>query len=286
MNAVRAAEPRGAEEHRAAGRAAAANRGRADLHVHSRASDGVSSVEELLRAAVAGGLDVVAITDHERIDAAVAARSIATALGLPIEVVVGEEITTRGGHLLGLWLERPVKPLRSLGDSIAAVHDQGGIAIPAHPLVPYPLCAQSWTLRSVLSGPAPDRPDALETFNPTLFGRVAHGRAVAFAAACGLAAVGNSDAHAAEQVGLGWTEYPGRTASDLRAAILAGSTTAHGSFHGTGSQVGTFARQLRKYAGDARAGARRRLGGRGSGRDLGYPRAMPERADPRGGGEA
>jgi predicted metal-dependent phosphoesterase TrpH len=254
-----------------------AARGRADLHVHSRASDGVSGVDEILDAAVAAGLDVVAITDHERVDGALAAVEIARERALPLEVIVGEEITTRGGHLLGLWLQRRVRPLRGLGWSIAAVHEQGGIAIPAHPLVPYPLCAQGWTIRRLIEGPdRTQRPDALETFNPTFFGRVARGRAEAFAGRYELARVGNSDAHAAEQVGRGWTEFPGRTAADLRGAILAGTTSAHGTFHPAGSQVWTFARQLRKYGGDARAGAAR-LTGRGPGRDLGYPRAMSER---------
>lgn len=253
-------------------------RGRADLHVHSRASDGVSGVDEILDAAVAAGLDVLAITDHERIDAAQAAAAIARERGLPIDVVVGEEITTRGGHLLGLWLERPVRPLRALGWSIAAIHEQGGIAIPAHPLVPYPLCAQAWTLRRLIDGSDPARrPDALETFNPTFFGRVAGRRAAAFATEWHLAHVGNSDAHAAEQVAQGWTEFDGRTAADLRAALASGTSTAHGRFHPAGSQVWTFARQLRKYGGDARAGASR-LAGRGRGRDLGYPRAMSERS--------
>jgi predicted metal-dependent phosphoesterase TrpH len=256
--------------------------GRADLHVHSRASDGVSGIEEILAAAVAAGLDVVAVTDHERIDAAHAARAMVAERRIPIEVVVGEEITTLGGHLLGLWLERRIPPLRGLGWSIAAVHEQGGIAIPAHPLVPYPLCAQGWTLRRLLASSDPAvRPDALETFNPTFFGRVARQRAAAFAARHGLAAVGNSDAHAAEQVAQGWTEFAGRTGADLRAAIAAGETSAHGRFHPAGSQVATFARQLRKYGGDARASASARLG-RGPGRDLGYPRAVDEAPVPDG----
>jgi len=248
-------------------------RARADLHVHSRASDGVSGVAEILDAAVAARLAVVAITDHERIDAALAARAIARDRGLPIEVVVGEEITTRGGHLLGLWLDRRVPPLRGLGWSIAAVHEQGGLAIPAHPLVPYPLCAQAWTLRRLLDRER-ERPDALEAFNPTFFGRVARGRVVAFAARHGLPVVGDSDAHAAEQVAQGWTEFVGTTGDELRGAILAGETTAHGRFHPAGSQVATFARQLRKYGTDARATAAHRVAGRGPGRDLGYPRDM------------
>jgi predicted metal-dependent phosphoesterase TrpH len=251
------------------------HRGRADLHVHSRASDGVDGVAELLDAAVAAGLDVVAIADHERVDAALAARALAAQRGLPVDVVVGEEITTRGGHLLGLWLERRVPSLRGLGWSIAAVHDQGGIAIPAHPLVPYPLCAQDWTLRRLLASPDPAvRPDALEAFNPTFFGRLAGYRVRRFAERHGLPVVGDSDAHAADQVATGWTEFPGRTDAELRAAILAGTTTAHGRYHPAGSQVATFARQLRKYGGDAGAAGRHLLG-RGEGRDLGYPRGMP-----------
>ena len=126
-------------------------RGRADLHIHTLASDGTAPVTEILdhveREAV---LDVIAITDHERIDAALAARRLAEDRGMRVRVVVGEEISTRGGHLLGLFLERPVPALKSLRWSIAAVHEQGGIAIPAHPLVPYPLCAQGFVLRGLL----------------------------------------------------------------------------------------------------------------------------------------
>ena len=87
---------------------------RIDPHIHTLASDGVSDVEAILDRAVAAGLDAIAITDHERIDAAVAARSIAESKGLPIEVIVGEEITTRGGHLLGLFLRRRIRPWRSM----------------------------------------------------------------------------------------------------------------------------------------------------------------------------
>ncbi len=247
--------------------------GRADLHVHTLASDGTSSVEEILDRVEADEiLDVLGIADHERIDAALAARQMAEDRGLRVRVVVGEEITTRGGHLLALFLERPVPSLRSLRWSIEAVHDQGGLAIPAHPLVPYPLCAQGFILRRLLASDNPAvRPDTIETFNPTALGRYRHARVLAFAAEHGLAEIGNSDAHAAAQVGSGWTSFPGRTPEDARAAILAGTSRHHGDFHGTGGQLGTFRQQLRKYGRDARD----ELGGRfrrdGTGRDLGYP---------------
>lgn len=246
--------------------------GRADLHIHTLASDGTSSVAAVLAAATAKGLDAIAITDHERIDAAVAGRAMAIDLGLPIEVVVGEEVTTRGGHVLALFVEERIVPYRSLRSTIAAIHGAGGLAVPAHPLVPYPLCAQGFALRRLIGDDDPlVHPDGLETFNPTMLGRPWHGRVVAFAAEHGLTALGNSDAHAATEIGRGHSTFPGRTAADLRRAVEAGTTRAHGAFHGTSDQVDIFRRQLRKYGRDVRDEVAGRLRRDGTGRDHGYP---------------
>ncbi len=264
--------------------------GRADLHIHTVASDGVADVVAILdHVAARGELDVIAITDHERIDAALAGRAIARDRGLAVEVVVGEEVTTLGGHLLALFIERRIRPYRSLGRTIADVHEAGGLAIPAHPLVPYPLCAQGFVLRRLLDDPDEAvRPDALETFNPTALGRPWHDRVVRFADDHGLAHIGNSDAHALPAIGQGWTTFPGRTADDLRAAIGAGATEHGGSFHGAAGQVGIFGQQLRKRVVDARDEVRGRVRGTGTGRDHGYPggRARPPRYDPQPGREA
>jgi predicted metal-dependent phosphoesterase TrpH len=247
--------------------------GRADLHIHTLASDGTAGVVEILEHVErATDLDVVAITDHERIDAALAGRSIASDRGYRVEVVVGEEITTLGGHLLGLWLEEPIKPFRSMKSTIAEIHAQGGVAIPAHPLVPYPLCAQGFVLRRLLAEAPRYRPDAIEAFNPTTLGRPWHDRVVRFAEEHGLARVGNSDAHALEAIGAGYTTFEGSDGSHLRAALAAGTTREHGSFHPTGAQLSTFGAQLKKYGRDAKANLGARLGD-GPGRDLGYPDA-------------
>ncbi len=247
--------------------------GRADLHIHTLASDGTSSVEEILdHVEAATELDVIAIADHDRIDAALAAQALARERGYRVEVVVGEEVTTLGGHLLALFIAERVPPLRSLRSTIGIVHEQGGLAIPAHPLVPYPLCAQGWVLRRLLRDRDERvRPDGLEAFNPTMLGRPWHRRVVAFAAEHGLAGIGNSDAHHVSAVGAGWTTFPGRTAEDLRLAILERRTRWHGSFHDPVSQLATFGRQLRKYGRDARDELRGRIRRDGSGRDLGYP---------------
>ena len=247
--------------------------GRADLHIHTRASDGIDGIAAILDFVERStDLDVIAITDHERIDAAVAARTMARDLGHRAEVIVGEEVSTLGGHLLALFIEERVRPLQTLGATIREIHAQGGLAVPAHPLVPYPLCAQGRVLRRLLADPDPaTHPDAIEAFNPTMLGRPWHSRVVRFAEEHGLPALGNSDAHVAIAIGTGWSTFAGRTAMDLRAAIAAGATRQHGSFHGTGRQLVTFGDQLRKYGADARASIRARVRRDGTGRDLGYP---------------
>lgn len=257
--------------------------GRADLHIHTLASDGTAGIEAILdHVERRTDLDVIAISDHERIDAAVAAQSMARDRGLRAEVVVGEEVTTLGGHLLALYLDRPIRPYRSLRTTILAVHDAGGLAIPAHPLVPFPLCAQGWILRRLLADPDPAaHPDALETFNPTSLGKPWHRRVVRFADRHGLAHVGNSDAHALEAIGTGWTTFPGRDAADLRRAIESGATEHGGAFHETTGQLGTFGQQLRKRGRDARDEVAGRVRRDGTGRDHGYPggRLRPPRFD-------
>jgi predicted metal-dependent phosphoesterase TrpH len=247
--------------------------GRADLHIHSLASDGTASVVEIIEHVEhRTNLDVIAITDHERIDGAIAARAMARARRYRIEVVVGEEVTTRGGHLLALFIEQRIPPLLSLRATVARVHEQGGLAIPAHPLVPFPLCASAAAIRRLLADPDPIyHPDGLEVFNPTTTGRPWHRRVAAFARETGLAAIGNSDAHLVGAIGQGSTTFPGTTADELRRAIVEGQTGWEGSFYPPRSLVLTFMQQLRKYGRDVRDEVRGALGRRRTGRDLGYP---------------
>lgn len=181
---------------------------RADLHIHTLASDGADDVVAILAVAEAQGLDMIAITDHERTDAARVARIIADDLGLRVRVVVGEEVTTRRGHLLVLGLEQAIRPYRSLRDTIAAAHDAGALAIPAHPLVPWPSGAGSRVLRDLAGGDPYLRPDALETLNHTPFGRKSAATAT-LADECGYAGIGSTDAHVAAQVGWTQTEWDG-----------------------------------------------------------------------------
>jgi predicted metal-dependent phosphoesterase TrpH len=110
--------------------------GRADLHVHTVWSDGAQRPEEIVNA-VQGRLDIVAITDHDEIRGGLRAREWALARPeLGVDVVVGEEISTLNGHLLGLFLEELVPPGLTALDTIEVIHDQGGLAVAAHPFHP------------------------------------------------------------------------------------------------------------------------------------------------------
>ena len=81
-------------------------------------------------------LDLIAITDHERIDGALRAAEIHAAGDYSFGLVVGEEITTRRGHVLALFITERIPALRPLDETLERIHDQGGIAIAPHSLAP------------------------------------------------------------------------------------------------------------------------------------------------------
>jgi predicted metal-dependent phosphoesterase TrpH len=245
---------------------------RLDPHVHTLASDGVDDVEMLLDAAIGRGLNAIAITDHERIDAAVAAKEIALGRGLPIEVIVGEEISTRSGHLLGLYMSERIRPWHSLKRSVAMIHEQGGLAIVAHPLPPYLNCASERAIRKLMDEADPIyHPDALEGFNPTTARMRWSHKAPALAEELGLAAVAGSDAHKASNVGSAVTSFKGTSMADLRGALIARDTAWEGEAYTWNAQLLMFRQQQRKNIAAVRAEIGGLLRRNHTGRDLGYP---------------
>lgn len=101
-----------------------------DFHGHTTFSDGTLTPEEVIRVAKRKGLDGVAITDHNTIEGAVLA--LENNDDEDFIVIIGSEISTNRGHILGLFLTKEVKQ-RSFFDVIEEIHAQGGIAVAAHP---------------------------------------------------------------------------------------------------------------------------------------------------------
>jgi predicted metal-dependent phosphoesterase TrpH len=193
--------------------------------MHTNFSDGWPSPRQVVDHAVAIGLHVIAVTDHDSIEGALRAADHASGRKR-LEVVIGEEVSSRDGHIVGLFLERRVRPGMSAAATIHAIHEQGGIAVAVHPF---------WrTQRRVRGGPvhgvgwlaAELDFDAIEVENATpgfyLFNQLARRMNMGACAA----ELGGSDAHILDAVGRAYTEFSGRTAKALRKAIENGRTSA------------------------------------------------------------
>ena len=211
--------------------------GRADLHVHSHWSDGAQAAESIVLAAARRRLDVIALTDHDEIRGALRAHAFASAHpALGVEAVIGEEISTLNGHLLGLWLTERVPPGLPALETIERIHAQGGLAVAAHPF--HPLRGTARGHRS-LGTLVPDLPlDGLEAVNNAgVFSRLYDAWAALRNVEWMLPVTGGSDAHDVWYLGSGVTRFPGRTAADLRAALEDGHTRAHVAWSWSASKM-------------------------------------------------
>jgi predicted metal-dependent phosphoesterase TrpH len=191
---------------------------RADLHIHTIHSDGADDVRSILEhVASHTSLRVIAITDHDSMAGALEARAYAPAYGL--EVVVGQEVSTRQGHVLGLYLKQPIPARLSILETVVRIHAQGGLAVIPHPLDhlsnspmrhwPHPT-TEDWLSYNI---------DALEILNGAQLGPGASARTAQLGAVLHVGLTGGSDAHRKEAIGVAYTLFPGSSAADLRRAI-------------------------------------------------------------------
>jgi len=109
----------------------------ADPHCHTLASDGMVTPADLVDAAVAMGVNLIAITDHDTM--ANAAEVVERGEAAGIVVVPGQEVTTKWPamtHMIGWFLEKPISRAMSVLDTVKAIHDQGGLVVIPHPFMP------------------------------------------------------------------------------------------------------------------------------------------------------
>src|SRR3712207_816470 len=119
--------------------------GKADLHIHTNQGDGLDSIEAILDyVEEQTELDVIAITEHDSLDVAHAAREVWARRRYRFDLIPGVEVTTLEGHVVALFLERPVESLLRVEETLEAAHAQGGVCFVPHPT--------SWLTRSI--GPA------------------------------------------------------------------------------------------------------------------------------------
>jgi hypothetical protein len=265
--------PEGSLESTPDGSIGPARLGKADVHIHSIASDGTASAAQILDyAETQTDLDVIAVADHERIEAAFECQRLARERGTRVQVVVAEEVTTRSGHLLGVFLQARLKRNQRLETTVAEIHEQGGLAIVPHPFSAFTLGMRKHAIMRVhLSTDPLVYWDALEGFNPSTAGRYGRAATARIAAELGLPLVGNSDAHTMDTIGDGHTLFPGTTAEEYRQAILDGTASGACITWGAVREVLIYGRQVRKQARDVSRWGRRNLLRDDAPRDLGVP---------------
>lgn len=101
------------------------------FHVHTDYSDdSENSVDHLLESARRHQIDCLAVTDHDTIEGA---EALAAQAGPDLKVIVGQEISTTEGHLIGLFLHEPVEPKLSPRRTAEAIKNQGGLIVVPHP---------------------------------------------------------------------------------------------------------------------------------------------------------
>jgi hypothetical protein len=162
-----------------------------DLHIHSKYS-GDSRMEpaDILKTAKKAGLDGVAITDHDTVKGGLEARGIKS----DIEVIVGAEIRTDRGEVIGYFLNEEIEK-RGLFEVIDAIKDQGGIACIPHPFDPfriYNLKPKSDVLKAV---------DSIEVLNSRCVIAALNKKARRLAKESGLGMTAGSDAHTVSEIG-------------------------------------------------------------------------------------
>ncbi len=100
-----------------------------DMHVHSHYSDGVLTIRQIIKQAKKRGLDGFAITDHDTIKGHKEIKK-----ENDITIIPGLEITSEKGHILAYGIKEMIPKSLSVEETIELIHEQGGLAVAAHPL--------------------------------------------------------------------------------------------------------------------------------------------------------
>ena len=192
-----------------------------DLHLHTdHSEDSIVSVDQAITGCRARGLQGFAVTDHDTIT------GITEALEKSDDMIVipGVEISSRGAHILGLDVQESVPEGLSMCETVDKLHEQGAIAILAHP---YSSMISQVNVTEVKES----RFDALEVANSTQFPYSwMLKKNIDLAKRLSLPQTGGSDAHIPQTVGRAYTVIESKSleVEDLISSIKKGQIEARG----------------------------------------------------------
>ena len=193
----------------------------ADFHIHTRFSrDSLLTEERFIEVALERGLTHVAITNHNNVEGAIAVRDRAWAMGADdrLTVILGEEVTTADGEVVGLFLQRTIPRGLSAEETADEIHRQGGLVSVPHPFDPF----RASHIREVPLTRLAEagKIDAVEIYNSRVTFQRHNLRAAEFAARYGIPGIAASDSHAAYEVAMSTNVLPPfASAAELRAVL-------------------------------------------------------------------
>ena len=174
---------------------------KADLHVHTRYSeDAISPPKLIVQHCLKVGINCLAVTDHNEISGAFEVKRLA-----PFKVIVGEEVLTNQGEIIGYFLKEKIPDRLSPEETVARIKAQGGLVCVPHP---YDLLRSGTRIHpQALEEILPDA-DLIEVFNSKSMLLRDSTRALKLAQKHGLPGTAGSDAHIIREIGSTYMEIP------------------------------------------------------------------------------
>lgn len=198
---------------------------RIDLHCHSEAShDCKTPLKQMPGICLQHNLRVLAVTDHDQVWGGLELQKIVQEEGLDQDlwIIPGEEVTTREGELIGLFLQERIPPQLTPEETVQEIKSQGGLVMLQHGFDPL----KRYRLRPEATARIAGSIDIVETFNARLSRKRWNAAAVVWANEKHLPQCAGSDAHTMQDIGEAWVETPFRavhTPEDLLAALKLGT---------------------------------------------------------------
>ena len=204
-----------------------------DTHVHTyysgvsnykalRFPESTTKPEEQVERARRNGMNLLCITDHDAVKGAFKAKEYARRYD-DFDVIVGEEVSSADGEILGYWLNELIPPGLSAEETIDIIHDQGGLAVAPHPFSFYVSCLHEKVFDLDLEGIEVINGGHIDKYTNTMAQTVfkkTPGRWAPFS---------GSDAHSVYTAGFNWTEFEGYGEDEFREAIIKKRTYPCGS---------------------------------------------------------
>jgi predicted metal-dependent phosphoesterase TrpH len=194
----------------------------ADFHIHTRFSrDSILKEERFIELAIERGLTHVAVTNHNNVEGAMAVRDKVAELGLEdrLTVILGEEVSTADGEVVGVFLTKTIPRGLSANETADEIHRQGGLVSIPHPFDPF-------RGSHIREGPLRNlaemgKIDMIEVFNCRVTFQRHNLAAAEFAQRYGIPGIAASDSHSSFEIAMAFNAMPAfETADELRASLL------------------------------------------------------------------